>query len=704
MADVLHQWETLHRKAESLLKRNPERISGIAEKSVPELVHDLAVHRIELELQRKNLQKARLGIEELRAEYLSLYDNAPVGYLTFDKEGVISNANLTAGRLLGVESESLFGKPFSAFIHADFQDAFSLHCRNAGHSEGGLTCKLVLKRGDGTCFDARIDSIAARLRRRRVVLSALIDITKRKRTEAQLRESEERYRVAIENSNDGVALVRGDRHIYVNRKFLEIFGYASLEEVVGKAHYLTVHPDDLEKVVGYNRRRQGGEAVPDRYEFKGIRKDGTPIYIEASVARITYQGEPASLAYLRDITSRKSAEKALQESETMFRLLFEKSADPILLLDGDTYVDCNEAALRLVGCSGKDQLIGLHPWDISPERQPDGRLSSEKVKELTDMTMRQGINQFEWMRRTFGGEEFWVEVSHTVIPIRGRQIVYNVWRDIRERKQAEAQLRESEERYRVAIENSNDGVALIRGEVILYANRRLLDMLGYDSVAEFVGRRCRPSRCTPMIIERITGYARMRQRGEPTPSRYEFRARRRDGSIVFLEASVSRITYQGEPASLAYLRDVTERKQAEKQREIVTTILEMLNGPDDTLSVIRRILLLLKEHTAVDAVALRLRSGDDFPYAEAIGFPEHFLEAEKLLCRRDEGGRIVIDELGGPHLECLCGRIIRGRTDPALPFFTKAGSFWTNSMTRLPASLKADPRERIRALLHEPGL
>jgi PAS domain S-box-containing protein len=692
---VSNQRDTLHKRAERLLRRNPERISGISEKSLPELVHDLAVHQIALELQRKDLQQARLGIEELRAEYTSLYDNAPVGYLMFDKEGVISNANLTTERLLGVERKFLLNNPFSSFVHTDSQDAFSLHCRRIVYSEGRRTCKLVLKRGDGTYFDARIDSIAIRLRRRIVVFSALIDITKRKMTEVRLRESEERYRVAIENSNDGIALVRGDRHIYVNRKFLEIFGYHSLEEVVGKTHYLTVHPDDRQKVVEYNRRRQRDEAVPDRYEFKGVRKDGTPIYIDASVAAITYQGEPASLAYLRDITKRKHAERALQESEEKFRLLFEKSADPILLLDGDTYVDCNEAALRLMGCSNKDRLIGLHPWDISPTRQPDGRLSSEKVKELTDMTMRQGINQFEWMRRTFDGEEFWVEVSHTVIPIRGRQIVYNVWRDIRERKQAEAQLRESEERYRVAIESSNDGVVLIKGKVLLYVNRRLLDILGYDSVAEVVGRNVGLA-VHPDDYERVIGYARMRERGEQAPSRYEFRAIRRDGAIIFVEASVSRITYQGEPASLGYLRDVTERRRAEKQRELVTMILQILNGPDDSPSVIRRILFLLKEHTAVDAIGLRLRRGGDFPYAEAIGFPEHFLEAEKFLCSRNESGGIVINDLGGPHLECLCGRIIRGRADPSLPFFTKAGSFWTNSMTGLPASLKEDPRERIR--------
>jgi PAS domain S-box-containing protein len=111
--------------------------------------------------------------------------------------------------------------------------------------------------------------------------------------------------------------VRGNRHTYVNRKFLEIFGYRSHEEVVGKTLYLTVHPDDREKVVGYNRGRQRGEAVPDRYEFKGVRKNGETVYIEASATRTTYQGEPISLAFIRDISVRKSLEAQLLQAQKM---------------------------------------------------------------------------------------------------------------------------------------------------------------------------------------------------------------------------------------------------------------------------------------------------------------------------------------------------------------------------------------------------
>ena len=146
-------------------------------------------------------------------------------------------------------------------------------------------------------------------------IESIRDVTERKRTEQRLRESEERYRTAIENSNDGVALVRGDRHIYVNRKFLDMFGYDDPGEVIGTPPDYVVHPDDGEKVMGYYVRRRRGEPVPTRYEFRGLRKDGTGIHLEVSVAAVTYKGDPASLAFMRDVTERKEAEDALTRTK-----------------------------------------------------------------------------------------------------------------------------------------------------------------------------------------------------------------------------------------------------------------------------------------------------------------------------------------------------------------------------------------------------
>ncbi|OPX99572.1 MAG: Blue-light-activated protein [Syntrophorhabdus sp. PtaU1.Bin002] len=154
----------------------------------------------------------------------------------------------------------------------------------------------------------------------------------------------------------------------------------------------------------------------------------------------------------------KEAEKAMQESEEKFRLLFEKSTDAILLLDNEAFIDCNEAAVKLMGCSDKNRLIGLRPADLSPERQPDGQFSLEKARRLVDTTFREGASHFEWLHRTFDGRDIWVEVSHTIIPIKGRQISYTVWRDITDRKLAEKALKESRELFQTTLTSIGDAV------------------------------------------------------------------------------------------------------------------------------------------------------------------------------------------------------------------------------------------------------
>ena len=390
------------------------------------------------------------------------------------------------------------------------------------------------------------------------------DITERRRMEEALRESEVLLRSVVTTSPLGITLETAERVIvWANDAMARNSGYNS-KDLEGRSTRMFYASDEEFARVGeiiHNEVAHGGISVT---ETKFLCRDGQIRDVQLTAAPVDGKDASAGMVFvIADITERKRTETALQESEEKFRLLFERSADPILLMDGDTFVDCNEAAIRLMGYSSKEQLIGLRPWDISPERQPDGRLSSEKGKELISETTRRGINRFEWMRRTLDGEEFWVEVSHTVIPTQGRLLMYTMWRDIRERKHAEAELRESEERYRVAIESSNDGVALFRGPGLIYGNRRYFDMFGYDSLeeAQHVDRFLVVH---PDDRERLREYTARRLRGEPAPSSYECKAIGKNGAIMHLEVSVARVTYRGEPTSLAYLRDITERKRTEE--------------------------------------------------------------------------------------------------------------------------------------------
>ena len=149
----------------------------------------------------------------------------------------------------------------------------------------------------------------------------MLDITERKTAEARLQESEERYRTAIEHSNDGVAIIRGKAHQYVNRRFVEMFEYSSPDEIVGKSVLLIIHPDDVEKVSDINRRRSRGEPAPARYEFKAVTRTGKELYVDVSAANIPLGEETGYLVYLRDVTERKHAEEVLIQSRNALESL-----------------------------------------------------------------------------------------------------------------------------------------------------------------------------------------------------------------------------------------------------------------------------------------------------------------------------------------------------------------------------------------------
>jgi len=136
----------------------------------------------------------------------------------------------------------------------------------------------------------------------------------------------------------------------------------------------------------------------------------------------------------------RQSDESPRESEAEFRLLFEKSPDAMLLLDGDTFIDCNQAAVEMMGCASKEELLALHPYDISPEKQPDGRISIEKARELIDIAHQEGSLRFEWVHRRKDGQDFPVEVLLTAIPLPGKQILHVSLRDITERKRAEEAL------------------------------------------------------------------------------------------------------------------------------------------------------------------------------------------------------------------------------------------------------------------------
>jgi PAS domain S-box-containing protein len=145
------------------------------------------------------------------------------------------------------------------------------------------------------------------------------DLTERKQAEAALRESEEKYRNVVERANDGIVIVQDGLLKYVNPQLAEIAGYA-IEELTDSLFVNYIDPGQRARVSEYHKRRMAGEKAPARYESALRNKNGTKIDVEFNVGTVEYEGKPAALAMVRDITERKLAEQALQEKEAELRI------------------------------------------------------------------------------------------------------------------------------------------------------------------------------------------------------------------------------------------------------------------------------------------------------------------------------------------------------------------------------------------------
>ena len=174
----------------------------------------------------------------------------------------------------------------------------------------------------------------------------------------------------------------------------------------------------------------------------------------------------------------------------------------------------------------------------------------------------------------------------------------------------------------------------------------------------------------------------------------EMRLRHKDGSWRTLEAVGSNLVNNNVvEAIIVNYRDITERKLAENYREMSNEILQILSKPGTLHDSIQSVITVLKTRTGFDAVGIRLRDGNDFPYFAQNGFSNEFLLTENTLTERGTDGGVCRDKDGNIRLECTCGLVISGKTDPANPLFTKGGSAWTNdSFPLLDLPSDQDPR------------
>ena len=206
-------------------------------------------------------------------------------------------------------------------------------------------------------------------------------------------------------------------------------------------------------------RNTGGSS---EYIHRLKTKDGQLRVTQETIRLVNHaDGRPGRLiGTVQDITEQHQAQTRLRESEEKYRLLFEMSEDPMLLIVEQEIVTANRAAARALGFETEQRLIGMHLAELAPEKQPDGQASIAKASAIMKTALEQGYHRLEWKFRNQDGSHMQVEASLTRIPYVGKNAIYCIWRDIMEIKRIQDALKQKSA-YLNGILSSSERVSII---------------------------------------------------------------------------------------------------------------------------------------------------------------------------------------------------------------------------------------------------
>jgi PAS domain S-box-containing protein len=403
--------------------------------------------------------------------------------------------NMAFAQMLASSPEELDGKSMDDFIHPDDLEVLSAARRDrlAGKTTS-YDARLI--RRDNHIAYVHITGVPRREADKVIgSITVVTNLTVRYESEQDLKNSERQLSDIIDFLPDATFVIDKDGRVISWNRALENLTGIRAKDILGKGDYEYALPfygyrrpilvdllfkSDSKLEAEYDSLQKDGMNLTGEVFIPSLGKNGSYIWAKSAPLYDSSGNIVGAIESIRDITDRKRMDEALKESEAKFRLLFERSADAMFLLDGKKYIDCNRAAMEMMKCPTKEEMLNLHPFQTAPERQPDGRHSYEEAKEMMSKAFRNGTHRFEWVRCRMDGEEFPVEITLTAIPWKGKQILHTVVKDITDRKLAELAHIESEDRFRMLSEKSPLGISLVGNDSTFeYLNPRFLELFGY---------------------------------------------------------------------------------------------------------------------------------------------------------------------------------------------------------------------------------
>jgi PAS domain S-box-containing protein len=514
-------------------------------------------------------QQAQL--REREEHYRSLVEGSPNCVNLFDDQGRFLSINPSGLHAMGWTEQEVIGRRFPDVWPEDtralVEDAVARTIQGMG------TCfeaECFRPDGTGVTWWVSLHPIGTGNSIHRFV-GISTNITGRKRAEKKLRASEERLAATLRSIGDGVISCDAEGRVASLNLVAENLTGWSTDEARGKA--LT----DVFRIVDGQTRQPLDNPVSrvlatGRINGVGddtvlIARDGTERRIADSCAPINDAADDfiGAVLVFRDVTQEYRRREQLRESEERHRLLFESSRDAMMTLGPPSwrFTSGNPAACEIFGAGNVLEFTALAPWDVSPERQPDGRPSADKAREMIDTALGEGTHFFEWTHRRVSGEDFPATVLLTRMEMAGQVFLQATVRDITLQKRMEEDLKANSEKTRTIMNAVQAGLMLIEADThrIVDVNPAACEMIGTTENA-LIGEICHEHICP--TLDGQCSKCPIVDLGQDTDNS-ERVVLTTYGEELPVFKTVTRLTMEGHDYLLESFVDISDLKRAEER-------------------------------------------------------------------------------------------------------------------------------------------
>lgn len=440
--------KVLREQAEARLTHSISTVDNLSLEEIKNLFHEYQVHQIELELQNEELRNTQKQYEITRDRFARLFNDAPVGYLSVDRNGIIFQANQTFADMVEKDPHAVSGKALVDFIATADRSAFLGRFRAFFNSPDGKELSFVL-RGKGLLVRCvgRIETQGDASQRR--LLLVLSDITEQVRAEEALQERESFLTSVLETTQDGFWVIDASgRLTNVNEAYCRMTGYTREELAELRIADIDAVEDDATTAARIGRIVENGS---ERFETRHRRKDGSVFDVEVSASYLDQHGG-MFVCFCRDISDRKSAELACQESEVRYRLLSDLTMEGIIIHKRGIAVDLNASLARLLGYE-QQEIVGRNAIELLVHDDDKEIVRNNVVKEWAQPYVARLVKR--------NGEVIYVELEARNFEINGEIMRVASVRDISERKKSEDERRRINEELRNAIAEKDKFFSII---------------------------------------------------------------------------------------------------------------------------------------------------------------------------------------------------------------------------------------------------